>query len=134
MTTKKCFIVSVLGLTLLSSGCGGGSGATSAPDGQVQDRQTVTASPARDSCGGIAGTVEQHIRRAAVESVTVAGQCTSVSVETGLDDGETAAAKRICEAAAEVAYSGDTNAIRVLGRSGKELAIGVAGAGCLVEP
>ncbi len=41
-----------------------------------------------------------------------------------------ACGSEICNAAAKVAYQGDINSIRVTGQSGKELAQGIAGAGC----
>ncbi len=61
----------------------------------------------------------------------VVGQCTSVVVATTLADTDDAAAQRLCESAAEVAYTGDVNSVSVLAGSGVELAIGIPGAKCL---
>ncbi|MEV7966917.1 hypothetical protein AB0O34_13170 [Sphaerisporangium sp. NPDC088356] len=94
----------------------------------------TAAAPAEASCGETADKVKQRVRRPEIRSVAVEGQCTSVSIKTALDDGESGKAKQICDAAAEVAYSEDTNAIRVLGRSGKELSVGIANAPCLAQP
>ncbi|MBV1855567.1 hypothetical protein [Catellatospora tritici] len=75
--------------------------------------------------------MKDHLKSAEVRSVVVQGQCTSVVVATTLGDNDAAAAQRLCDAAAEVAYSGDVNSVSVLAESGMELAIGVSGAKCL---
>ncbi|GAA2354027.1 hypothetical protein GCM10010404_02320 [Nonomuraea africana] len=119
---------------VISSGCGqAGSGlpSQSPPPG---DGQSATAAPAQESCGETADKVTQHARQPEIRSVTMQGQCTLVSIETTLGDGESSTAKKICDSAAEVAYSGDTNSISVQGRSGKELSVGIAGAKCLAQP
>ena len=126
---------------LVLSGCGQdgsgqyGSGQDAAgPPPQSLSAQDGRSAAGQDTCGGNAEKVKKRVRQAQIRSVTVAGQCTSLSIETTLGDEESATAKEICDAAAEVAYSGDTNAIRVLGASGRELSIGIAGASCLAQP
>lgn len=109
---------------VLSSGCGAPSG----------DARSATAAPAPDSCGKTADTVKQHVQQPEIRSVTMQGQCTLVSIKTTLGDGDSGTAKEICDSAAEVAYSGDTNSITVQGRSGKELSVGITGAHCLSQP
>jgi hypothetical protein len=119
---------------LISSGCGqtgAGPPSTSPPPG---DGQSATSAPAHDPCGETADKVKQHAQQPEIRSVTMQGQCTLVSIETTLGDGESNTARKICDSAAEVAYSGDTNSISVQGRSGKELSVGIAGAKCLAQP
>ncbi|WP_326643298.1 hypothetical protein OG884_06925 [Streptosporangium sp. NBC_01755] len=132
MTSGRHLIL-VAAAALLLSGCGGGEDDAPVADSPSGNAQT-TAPPAEASCGEVADKVEQHVRQERVRSVTVAGQCTSVSIETSLTDDESATAKEICDAAAEVAYFGDTNSIRVLGASGKELSVGISDAPCLEQP
>ncbi|MFC4529896.1 hypothetical protein [Sphaerisporangium dianthi] len=134
MTRRMWLTVLVSALAILSSGCGGAGGSTPTPRDQAGSGRSESAAPAETSCGGVAEKVEKHVRRPEILSVTIAGQCTSLSIKTDLDDGKSGTAERICEAAAEVAYTGDTNAIRVLGGSGKELSVGIAGARCLAQP
>jgi hypothetical protein len=116
---------------LVLAGCGQDGSAAPPQSLSSQDGQSAAG---QDPCGGNAEKVKEKVRQAQVRSVTIEGQCTSVSIETVLADEESAAAKKICDAAAEVAYSGDTNAIRVLGASGKELSVGISGAPCLAQP
>ncbi|MFC4122810.1 hypothetical protein [Nonomuraea zeae] len=119
---------------VISAGCGqagSGSPAQSPPPG---DGQSTAAAPAEGSCGETADKVEQHVRQPGIRSVTMLGQCTLVSIETTLGDDESSSAQKICDAAAEVAYSGDTSSISVHGRSGKELSVGIADAKCLAQP
>ena len=66
-----------------------------------------------------------------VDKVVVEGQCTSAVVRTTLGDQASETARQLCDTAAEVAYVGDINAVTVLGSSGRELAIGIAGMKCL---
>ncbi|MEV6868714.1 hypothetical protein AB0M44_48050 [Streptosporangium subroseum] len=87
--------------------------------------------PAEDLCGDTAEKVKQSVTQPEVKKVSVTTGCSSVLVETALADDKSAAAQEICEAAAEVAYSADTNSVRVIGASGKELAVGISGAKCL---
>ena len=81
-------------------------------------------------CGDVAETVRTHLSDR-VEAVTVSGQCTTVEVRTRLSDEDSAAGVELCDAAAEVAYTGDINSVRVLSATGAELANGITGARCL---
>ncbi|WP_327588495.1 hypothetical protein OHA25_16760 [Nonomuraea sp. NBC_00507] len=119
---------------LISSGCGQAGAGPSSPSPPPGDGQSATSAPAQDSCGDTADKVKQHAQQPDIRSVTMQGQCTLVSIETTLGDEESNTAKKICDAAAEVAYSGDTNSISVQSRSGKELSVGIAGATCLAQP
>lgn len=85
----------------------------------------------QDACGTAAETIKQHLQPSKVDSVKVQGQCTSVVIQTALDDEATETARQLCETAAEVAYTGDINSVAVLGKSGRELAIGIVGMKCL---
>jgi hypothetical protein len=86
---------------------------------------------AADDCGTAATTVREHLKNAEVRTVTVNGQCTNVTIDTGLADGDVAAGRRLCETAAEVAYTGDINSVTVLSTSGAELSAGIPGMRCL---
>jgi len=66
-----------------------------------------------------------------IRNVTVNGQCTNVTIDTELDDDNTADGKQICEAAGKVVYTGDINSVTVRSRSGAELSTGIDGARCL---
>ncbi|MGX6602243.1 hypothetical protein ACWKSP_08945 [Micromonosporaceae bacterium Da 78-11] len=123
MTSRK-----MLGALLLagSASLAGCSGNEPAPPGTA----VVTPAGAPD-CGGVAAVVKDHLRSPDVLAVSVDGQCSNVVVDTGLADEDTAGGKRLCDAAAEVAYTGDTNAVTVHSKAGTEISIGVAGAKCL---
>lgn len=116
----------VLGMALV--GC---SSTDSPPPEPGPGANASTPASGEESCGGAAERVEQHVKRFKVEGVTVEGQCTTVVVATTLADEDTETARQLCDAAAEVAYSGDINSIRVLSRSGDELANGITGMKCL---
>lgn len=131
--------VLIAGTTLLAlCGCGTGSGDSSAPGAQPagSSAPVTAAGPTNESslCGGTADKVKQHVSRPEIRTVAMVGQCTTVSITTTLADGDSGVAKQLCDSAAEVAYSADTNSIRVLGASKKELAVGIAKAKCLAEP
>ncbi|MGI5288935.1 hypothetical protein ACQEVF_37060 [Nonomuraea polychroma] len=119
---------------VVSSGCGQAGAGPRSPSPPPGDGQSATSAPAQDSCGETADKVKQRVQQPEIESVTMQGQCTLVSIKTTLGDGESSTAQKICDSAAEVAYSGDTNSISVQGRSGKELSVGIAGAKCLAQP
>lgn len=119
---------------VIVSGCGQAGGDPSSQGPPPGDGQSATSAPAQESCGDTADKVKQHVRQPAIESVTLQGQCTLVSIETTLGDDESSTAKKICDSAAEVAYSGSTNSISVQGGSGKELSVGIADAKCLAQP
>ncbi|MEU7825538.1 hypothetical protein [Catellatospora sp. NPDC049111] len=117
----------ILGLTLGLTACG--DEADPAPPAAAG---TSAAAPP-DSCGGAGDRVKDHLNSAEVSSVAVNGQCTSVVITTTLGDDAATAALRFCESAAEVAYTGDVNAVTVLAASGAELAIGISGAKCMAS-
>ena len=54
-------------------------------------------------------------------------------ITTTRGDDASADALRLCESAAEVAYTGDVNAVTVLAASRAELAIGISGAKCMAS-
>ncbi|MEV0592981.1 hypothetical protein [Nonomuraea cavernae] len=116
---------------LVLTGCGQDGSGVPPQSLSSSDDQSVAG---QDPCGGSVEKVKKKVRQAQIRSVTVEGQCTSLSIETSLGDEESGAAKKICDSAAEVAYSGDTSAIRVLGASGKELSVGIVDAPCLAQP
>jgi len=116
---------------LVLSGCG--QDASGAPPQSLSSPAGQSAA-GQDPCGGSVEAVKKKVRQAQIRSVSMSGQCTSLSIDTSLGDEESEAAKKICDSAAEVAYSGDTSAIRVLGASGKELSVGIIDAPCLAQP
>lgn len=101
------------------------------PSPPVNGASTPALPP--DPCAGIANLVKDHLNSPEVRSVVVQGQCTSLVVATTLGDNNNDTAQRLCDTAAEVAYSGDVNSVSVLAGSGKELAIGISGAKCLSD-
>ncbi|MEV4414903.1 hypothetical protein [Catellatospora sp. NPDC049609] len=111
---------------LALTACGGGAD----PAPPAATGGSAAAVPP-DDCAGAGERVRDHLKSAQVRSVAVQGQCTSVVVATSLGDGDSAAAQRLCDTAAEVAYSGDVNTVTVLAGSGAELAVGISGAKCL---
>jgi hypothetical protein len=87
------------------------------------------------SCGGVANAVTTHLAATPqITKVEVVGRCSSLIVRTSLADTEFSSATDLCDKAAEVAYTGDTKSVTVLGQSGKELAIGLSTAPCVGEP
>lgn len=114
-----------------SSSGGSSGGASSAGQGASGEN---SEKPAEDLCGDTAEKVKQSVTQPEVKKVSVTTGCSSVLVETALADDKSATAQEICEAAAKVAYSADTNSVRVIGASGKELAVGISGAKCLAAP
>ncbi|GAA3342538.1 hypothetical protein GCM10020358_37860 [Amorphoplanes nipponensis] len=92
---------------------------------------TTTATPADEGCGDVAAAVTKHLNSDDVDKVTVEGQCTTVVVGTVLADEDTATGQQLCDAAGEVAYTGDINSVRVLSKAGTELSNGITGMKCL---
>ncbi|WP_405090790.1 hypothetical protein OG767_25145 [Micromonospora sp. NBC_01392] len=95
------------------------------------DATAPSPTAAEVPCDAVADAVSRHLRSDQVRAVTVEGQCTTVVVATTLADGDADPARRLCDRAGEVAYSGDVNSVRVLSGSGSELANGIAGMRCL---
>lgn len=119
----------ILGCALLS-GCG--EAASDKPSGaDFLPAPTVTATPAEEGCGDVADVVTEHLNSDDVDKVTVEGQCTTIVVGTELADEDAATAKKLCDAAGEVAYTGDINSVRVLSAAGTELSNGITGMKCL---
>ncbi|BCY12134.1 hypothetical protein [Actinoplanes sp. L3-i22] len=123
MTVRRR-LAALLALTVALSGCSP-AGAESPSAGS-----TATA-PTADDCGDAAATVQKHLNSSDVTTVTVNGQCTNVTIDTGLTDADTARGRKLCESAAEVAYVGDVNSVTVRSKSKAELSIGIPGAACL---
>ncbi|GIF25627.1 hypothetical protein BJ973_003905 [Actinoplanes tereljensis] len=119
----------ILAVAVLS-GCSGAAPETkhSAPEGNPAAPE---ASSGIAGCDDAAATVQKHLTSSDVRTVTVNGQCTNVTVDTGLGDDDTVGGRRICETAAEVAYTGDINSVTVLSGSGAELSVGIPGMKCL---
>ncbi|MGY0237049.1 hypothetical protein [Longispora urticae] len=115
-----------LALLLALAGCAGQT-----RDDRSSGAASGAAPTAARPCGGIADTVNLHLRKSVVSAVKVEGQCTTVVLATTLAEEDYAAARQLCDTAAEVAYTGDVNAVVVLAGSGTELANGIAGARCL---
>jgi hypothetical protein len=97
------------------------------PADTATDRNTAVSA----DCGDAATKVKEYVASSKIRKITVNGQCTNVTIETELDNDDTAEGKQICEAAGKVAYTGDINAITVLSKSGTELSTGIDGARCL---
>jgi hypothetical protein len=119
--------VAALGIASLVGCSGADSPSTPPAPGAVATSRTATGDP----CGAVADTVSRHLRSDQVRAVTVEGQCTTVVVATTLGDGDADPARRLCDSAGEVAYSGDVNSVRVLSGTGGELANGITGMKCL---
>lgn len=125
MKSRHAILALVISAAMLS-GC-------SATDTATPPAETATdqkaAAPA--DCGDAATKVKEFVASSEIRSVTVNGQCTNVTIDTELDDDNTADGKQICEAAGKVVYTGDINSVTVLSKSGAELSIGIDGARCL---
>ena len=130
MTTRKSatlLVALILSAGAVLSGCA----EEAKPDGATAIPAAAPTEEAADDCGTAPATVEKHLNDSAVESVVVEGQCTTIVVATELADEDVATAKKLCEAAGEVAYTGDINSVRVLSASGEELSQGIDGMKCL---
>ena len=121
MTARQA-ILALLTSAAVLSGCSATEPASSPAD-------TATATAA--DCGDAAAKVKEYVAGSDIREVTVNGQCTNVTIDTDLDDDNTAAGKQICEAAGKVVYTGDINSVTVRSRSGAELSTGIDGARCL---
>jgi hypothetical protein len=119
-------------LAFTLTACGSDEPTTSTPGAATATagNEAPTAAAGGD-CGSAADTIKSAITSTAVSKVDVVGQCTTATITTTLGEGDGAAAKEICEAAAKVAYTGDINSIRVTSAAGTELSQGISGAPCL---
>jgi hypothetical protein len=133
-------LVLILAAAAACSASPASSASDGAPDGADGIAPLMTAGDAPDlpdattentDCGSAADTVRKHVESDKIQSVAVVGQCTLVVIETSLDDEDGATARQICESAAEVAYTGDINAIAVKSDGGAELSQGITGMRCL---
>jgi hypothetical protein len=121
---------------LALAGCGDDANPSS-PGDTATTAPGVTppvSSEAANECGGAATEIREKLTATEIQEVEITGQCTTVVVTTSLGDADAARAKEICDNAAEVAYTGNVNSVRVEGSSGKELSQGVSGAPCLASP
>jgi hypothetical protein len=90
-----------------------------------------TSAPAAGPCDtALTAKVRDRLARPGVATVTVDSACATVTVETTLSDGDATTARQLCDLAAEVAYTGAVQGLRVTGQSGKDLAVGTKGAPC----
>jgi hypothetical protein len=119
-------------LAFTMAACGSDEPTTSTPGATTAtaDGDAPTEAAGGD-CGSAADAIKSAITSTAVSKVDVVGQCTTATITTTLGEGDGAAAKEICEAAAKVAYTGDVNSIRVTSAAGTELSQGISGAPCL---
>jgi len=91
-----------------------------------------TDRPGAEVCGDI-DRIEKAVSEFGVTDISIIGQCTTVAIGTTLADDASGAetARRICTAAATVAYVGDITGISVAAADGSELAVGIDGAPCI---
>jgi hypothetical protein len=128
MTTPRIILTAAAAtLAFALAACGSEDPGTSTP---ANSGGPAATTPAGGDCKG-ADAIKSVIASTAVKKVDIVGQCTTVAITTTLGEGDKAAAKEICEAAAKVAYVGDINSIRVTSAAGTELSQGIAGARCL---
>ena len=125
MTSRQAILALLTGAAVLS-GCSATDTAAPPADNAKDQRVTVAA-----GCGDAATRIKEFVAGGEIRTVTVNGQCTNVTIDTGLADDDTAGGKQICEAAGKVAYTGDINAVTVRSESGTELSTGIDGARCL---
>jgi hypothetical protein len=124
--TSRQAILTLLTSAAVLSGCSATDTATPPAD-TATDQNTATAA----DCGDAATKVKEYVASSKIRNVTVNGQCTNVTIDTELDDDNTADGKQICEAAGKVVYTGDINSVTVRSKSGAELSTGIDGARCL---
>jgi hypothetical protein len=129
--SRITFAAAAAMLAFSLAACGSDETATTPPSNSGNAATTAAAAPAGDDCASAADAIKSVIGSTAVEKVEIVGQCTTVAIATTLADGDRAAAKEICQAAAKVAYTGDINSIRVTSAAGTELSQGISGAPCL---
>ncbi|MFI7541534.1 hypothetical protein [Actinoplanes sp. NPDC049599] len=130
MTTRKSatlLVALILSTGAVLSGCA----EEAKPDGATAIPAAKPTEEAADGCGDAPAKVKKHLNDSAVESVIIEGQCTSIVVATKLADEDVATARKLCDTAGEVAYTGDINSVSVLSASGEELSNGITGMKCL---
>jgi hypothetical protein len=88
-----------------------------------------------DGCSGdVVAKVTKNVVSDAVTEIKLIGGCSMVNITTSLADDQIKPAMDICDAAAAVAYVGNTSAVSVVGSSGKQLSDGVKDYQCIGEP
>jgi hypothetical protein len=109
--------------------------ATAIPGCSSSDTASPPAAPTpsatTETCGDAAATVQKHLNSTDVDTITVNGQCTNITIDTTLSDEDTAGGRLLCERAGEVAYTGDINSVTVRSAAKAELSTGIPGAACL---
>jgi hypothetical protein len=128
--TTGMLVVSVPAL----SACGSSGTTSTPPTTAATTRPAANTSSAGDPCADVINAVKAKASRPDVKSVDATGACTIVTLHSTLADTDLATAVTICEAAATVAYVGDTSSVAVDGASGRELAVGVKGEPYIGEP
>ncbi len=141
------FRAPTLGLALAGAlavaGCGGTAasaapgGATTAPAPVATTAETTAATKTAGtaSCGAdVAAAIKAHLARADVVEVTIIGGCHQANITTTLAPTDITAGLAICDAAAEVGYTGVLSSITVEAANGKELAAGLENLTCIGEP
>jgi hypothetical protein len=125
--TSRQVILALLTSAAVLSGCSTTDTATPPAETAPTDQNAAAAA----DCGDAATKVKEYVASSKIREVTVTGQCTTVTIDTELDDDNTADGRQICEAAGKVVYTGDINSVTVLSKSGAELSTGIDGARCL---
>ncbi|MET7767713.1 hypothetical protein [Nocardia sp. NPDC005366] len=124
---RYVFACAVIGMM---AGCGNSSDTS---DGAASAAPSASAvQPTAEACGNV-DRITEAVAEFGVTDISIIGQCTAVAIETNLADDASGAAtgRRICTAAATVAYTDDVNSIAVTAADGSELAIGIKGASCI---
>ena len=132
-------------LILLLAGCGGTSSAGStgtagaaAPATTAGVAATTTEAATAEADCDAAKTVQDAVHDSHITKISVDGGCSQVAIETSLVNGAAgsgAAARKICEAAAKVAYVGNLSSVTVTATDKHELAAGEKGIeGCIGAP
>ena len=97
MTSRQAIFVLLTGVAVLS-GCSATD--TAAPPAATAAPPAATAADpataAAADCGDAATKVKEYVASTEISKVTVNGQCTNVTIDTGLADDDTAAGKEIC--------------------------------------
>ena len=110
------------------AGCGSGSSDTAS----TAELPPTAREPSAEVCGDT-DRIEDTVSEFGVAGISIVGQCTTAVIATTLahDPSGTDTARRICSAAAAVAYTDDITSISVTGAVGSELVVGIEGASCI---
>jgi len=129
MIARRFSLVLVGGL-LAASGCGGTAKTPTGPTGAPP----TTAAAASGECGGVIDKVRQAVAKLPTTSIGSVAACTTIVINTDLENTDLSTGQQLCDAAAAVAYTGVTSSVTIQAKSGKELAIGLKGSPCISEP